>query len=241
MKKRILVTGGSSGIGRAIAITLAEAGFDIAINFRSSEIQAEEVAEIIRSKGSNVSLLRADIANREQIFKSIEDDINKNGAYWGVIANAGVTSDAPMPALLDEDWDRVLHTNLDGFYNVVKPCLMPMIHLRQGGRIIAITSISGVIGNRGQTNYSASKGGIIAACKSLSLELAKRKITVNTVSPGLIETKMVTDDIKDHVLPLIPLGRMGHVDEVASLVKFLCSDEASYITRQNININGGMC
>ncbi|MGN1392480.1 MAG: 3-oxoacyl-ACP reductase FabG [Succinivibrionaceae bacterium] len=239
-ERRILVTGSSSGIGRAIAISLAKSGFDIALNCRKNKNAIIDVAKEISDLGRKVSIIIADIADRELINSEINKDIEKNGAFWGIIANAGVIADAPMPAMEAEDWDRVIHTNLDGFYNVVKPCLMPMIHLRDGGRIIAITSVSGVIGNRGQTNYSASKAGIIAACKSLSLELAKRKITVNTVAPGLIDTGMITDEIKEHAMKHIPLGRMGTPEEVASVVNFLCSDAASYITRENININGGM-
>lgn len=241
MDRRILVTGSSSGIGRAVALALAKAGFDIALNCRKSKAEIEQVANEIVALGRKASVLIADIADRDAITTAIMQDIEQNGAYWGVVANAGVTADGPMPAMEPEAWDKVIHTNLDGFYNVVKPCLMPMIHLRKGGRIIAITSVSGVIGNRGQTNYSASKAGIIAACKSLSLELAKRKITVNTVSPGLVDTGMVSEDVKEHALPLVPLGRMGSPDEIAAVVSFLCSDGAAYITRENINVNGGMC
>lgn len=240
MSRRILVTGATGGIGRAIALSLANDGFDLAICYCRNETCANEVAQQCIAKGVKVTILKADISKRNEVNNVIEKDIALNGPYWGVIANAGVTADGPMPAMSGEDWDKVIHTNLDGFYNVVKPCIMPMIHLRDGGRIIAITSVSGVAGNRGQTNYSASKGGIIAACKSLALELAKRKITVNTISPGIIDTDMINDEIIEHALPMVPLGRLGQPEEVAATVSFLCSKGAAYITRENININGGL-
>lgn len=239
--RRILVTGSSSGIGKAIALKLAQDGFDITVHCRSKISEAQSVVEEIEQLGRKVTLIVADVANREEIQKAITEDIENNGAYWGVVSNAGVTADCAFPAMDGSDWDKVIHTNLDSFYNVLHPCIMPMIHLRKGGRIVTIASVSGVIGNRGQTNYSASKAGVIAASKSLALELAKRKITVNTVAPGLVDTGMITDEIKEHALPYIPLGRAGSVDEVAATVSFLCSDGAAYITREVININGGMC
>ena len=239
--RRILVTGSSSGIGKAIALKLAQDGFDITVHCRSKISEAQSVVEEIEQLGRKANLIVADVANREEIQKAITEDIENNGAYWGVVSNAGITADCVFPAMDGSDWDNVIHTNLDSFYNVLHPCIMPMIHLRKGGRIVTIASVSGVIGNRGQTNYSASKAGVIAASKSLALELAKRKITVNTVAPGLVDTGMITDEIKEHALPYIPLGRAGSVDEVAATVSFLCSDGAAYITREVININGGMC
>ncbi len=238
MSRRILITGASGKIGSAIAVKLASDGFDVALGCKSKSV--DELASICRDKGVSVSIVKANVAKRDEIRKVLDDDISLHGAYWGIITTAGITADAPMPAMTDDAWDSVIHTNLDSFFNVVKPCIMPMIHLRNGGRIIAIASVSGVVGNRGQTNYSASKGGLIAACKSLALELAKRKITVNTVSPGIIDTDMVNEEIISHALPMVPLGRLGKPDEVAAVVSFLCSDGASYITRENINVNGGM-
>ena len=164
----------------------------------------------------------------------------EHGAYYGVVCNAGIIRDAAFPALTDEDWDGVLHTNLDGFYNLLKPCIMPMIGLRRGGRIVTISSVSGLMGNRGQVNYSAAKAGIMGATKALALELAKRKITVNCVAPGLIDTGMVDTEVKEEAMKLIPLKRMGQADEVAGLVSYLMSDIAAYVTRQVISINGGM-
>jgi len=177
---------------------------------------------------------------RESVKAILEQDVEQHSAFYGVVLNAGLTHDGAFPALTDNDWDEVISTSLDGFYNILKPLIMPMIHLRKGGRIVTLSSVSGVMGNRGQVNYSAAKAGLIGATKALALELAKRKITVNCVAPGLIETEMVTEEVKQHALKMIPMQRMGHVDEVAKVVKFLCSDDASYITRQVISVNGGL-
>ncbi|MBQ3775757.1 MAG: 3-oxoacyl-ACP reductase FabG [Ruminobacter sp.] len=242
--RRVLISGASSDIGQAVAAKLADMGFSLALHCHSERGLGELEKLIMELKtpenGSHV-ILRFDVADRQSTRDLIEADIEKNGAYWGVVSNAGITDDGPMPGMSGESWDRVLTTNLDGFYNVVQPTLMPMIRLRNGGRIVAVASVSGMVGNRGQTNYSASKAGIIAACKSLALELGKRKITVNSVSPGIIETKMVSEEVIEHALPLVPLNRLGKTEEVAALIGFLFSDDAGYITRQNISINGGMC
>lgn len=240
MSRRILVTGSSRGIGKAIALQLAQAGFDITVHARSRLDEAQAVAEQIKQLGRNSHVLMFDVNAREAVREMLEQDIEVHGAFYGVVLNAGLTHDAAFPALSDHEWDDVISTSLDGFYNVLKPLIMPMIHLKQGGRIVTLSSVSGIMGNRGQVNYSAAKAGLIGATKALSLELAKRKITVNCVAPGLIETEMVTEEVKQHALKMIPLQRMGHVDEVASVVKFLCSDEASYITRQVISVNGGL-
>ncbi|MDQ1209754.1 3-oxoacyl-[acyl-carrier protein] reductase [Acinetobacter baylyi] len=240
MSRRILVTGSSRGIGKAIALQLAQAGFDITVHARSRLDEAQAVAEQIKQLGRNSHVLMFDVNARDTVRQMLEQDIEVHGAFYGVVLNAGLTHDAAFPALSDHEWDDVISTSLDGFYNVLKPLIMPMIHLKQGGRIVTLSSVSGIMGNRGQVNYSAAKAGLIGATKALSLELAKRKITVNCVAPGLIETEMVTEEVKQHALKMIPLQRMGHVDEVASVVKFLCSDEASYITRQVISVNGGL-
>ncbi|MFV5347721.1 3-ketoacyl-ACP reductase FabG2 [uncultured Acinetobacter sp.] len=240
MSRRILVTGSSRGIGKAIALQLAQAGFDITVHARSRLDEAQAVAEQIKQLGRNSHVLMFDVNAREAVRETLEQHIEAHGAFYGVVLNAGLTHDAAFPALSDHEWDDVISTSLDGFYNVLKPLIMPMIHLKQGGRIVTLSSVSGIMGNRGQVNYSAAKAGLIGATKALSLELAKRKITVNCVAPGLIETEMVTEEVKQHALKMIPLQRMGHVDEVASVVNFLCSDEASYITRQVISVNGGL-
>lgn len=240
--KRVLVTGAGSGLGKAIAIELGKQGFEVVLHYRNSVNGAMEAKKQIEDCGSTATLVQFDITNREQTKNALTQDIEENGFYYGIIANAGLTSDAAFPMMTDEDWDGVVHTNLDGFYNVVKPCIMPMIGAHEGGRIIAISSVSGIMGNRGQVNYSASKAGLIGAVKALALEVAKRNITVNAIAPGLIETNMAELDetVKKEILKMIPLKRMGQAQEVADLAAFLMSDKASYITRQVISINGGI-
>lgn len=239
-KKRVLVTGASSGIGMATAYKLAEQGFAIAVHYRSGKDAAEKVAKDIAEAGGEASTLQFDIADRDGTRAAIEADIEAHGAYYGVVCNAGVTRDTAFPAMTSEEWDGVVHTNLDGFYNVLHPTIMPMIRLRKGGRIVTLSSVSGLMGNRGQTNYSASKAGIIGATKALAIELGKRKITVNCVAPGVIETGMIEGAIADEAKKMIPLGTFGHVDDVANTIGFLISDSARYITRQVISVNGGM-
>ncbi len=239
--KRVLVTGAGTGIGKAIALRLAKDGFDIAVHCNKSIDKANAVAAEIRALGQQAEVISFDITDAENAKNILLADIAKNGAYWGIVQNAGITKDNAFPAMEINDWRQVIDTNLNGFFNVINPCVMPMIHLRNGGRIVAISSVSGVMGNRGQANYSASKAGVIAACKSLAMELAKRKITVNSVAPGLIATEMCNDEILEHALPLIPLGRAGTAEEVAQTVAFLFSEGAAYITKQVINVNGGMC
>ncbi|MHC4262182.1 MAG: 3-oxoacyl-ACP reductase FabG [Planctomycetota bacterium] len=238
-QRKVLVTGASRGIGRAVAEHLGRAGFHVAVHYRSGADLAEEVAEGIRSSGGSAETLGFDVADREATGAALAEAIS-DGAFWGVVSNAGVTADAPLASLAPDDWDRVLRTNLDGFYNVVQPLVMPMVRLRQGGRIVAMSSITGLAGNAGQTNYAASKGGLIAASKSLAFELAKRKVTVNAVCPGFVATEMVEGLDESAVLDRVPMRRMGTADEVASLVGYLFSDGAAYITAQAISINGGM-
>ncbi|WP_425918844.1 3-ketoacyl-ACP reductase FabG2 [Acinetobacter sp. TSRC1-2] len=240
MSRRILVTGSSRGIGKAIALQLAQSGFDVTVHARSRQQEAEQVVQEIQALGQSSHALLFDVNDREKVMQLLEQDVAEHGAFYGVVLNAGLTRDAAFPALTDNDWDEVVSTSLGGFYNVLKPLVMPMIRLKQGGRIVTMSSVSGLMGNRGQVNYSAAKAGLIGATKALALELAKRKITVNCVAPGLIETEMVTEEVKQHALKMIPLQRMGQVDEVAKVVKFLCSDDASYITRQVISVNGGL-
>ncbi|WP_405597813.1 MULTISPECIES: 3-oxoacyl-ACP reductase FabG [unclassified Pseudoalteromonas] len=240
MKKRILVTGSSRGIGKAIALKLAEQGFDIAVHCRTGVEQAQATCDEINNLGRTTSLLQFDVCDREQAKAQIEQDIAQHGAYYGVVCNAGITNDMAFPAMQGEDWDCVIRTGLDGFYNVVHPTVMPMVQSRRGGRIITMSSVSGIAGNRGQVNYSAAKAGIIGATKALALELAKRKITVNCVAPGLIATAMTDELPVDEMMKMIPLKRMGSVKEVAGTIAFLMSDDAAYITRQVISVNGGM-
>ncbi|AWN17488.1 3-oxoacyl-ACP reductase FabG [Salinisphaera sp. LB1] len=241
MSDTILVTGASRGIGRAIAERLARDGFDLVVHYRQREAAAREVAETIRALGRRARLIAFDSTDREQTRAALEADIAEHGAYYGLVLNAGIARDAAFPALTDAAWDAVLDTNLDGFYNIAKPCVMPMIQRRRPGRIVTLSSIAGVMGNRGQVNYSAAKAGIIGATKALALELAKRRITVNCVAPGLIATDMTDELPADQLKRMIPQQRMGRPAEVAAAVSFLCSPDASYITRQVISVNGGLC
>lgn len=241
MTDTILITGSSRGIGRAVALRLARDGFDIVLHCRSQQAAAEQVAEQIRELGRNARVLCFDVADRAAANAALEADVEQYGAYYGVVCNAGVTADGAFPALSDDDWDRVIHTNLDGFYNVLKPLMMPMIRRRKAGRIVVMSSVSGVMGNRGQVNYSASKAGLIGAVKALAVELAKRKITVNCVAPGLVDTEMLDEQIINEAMKAIPMQRTGTAEEVAAAVSFLCSADAGYITRQVLSVNGGMC
>jgi len=242
MTDTILVTGSSRGIGRAIALRLARAGFDLVLHCRSGRAEADAVAEEVRALGQQARVLQFDISDRAACRAILESDVESFGAYYGVVCNAGLTRDGAFPALTDEDWDQVLRTNLDGFYNVLQPLTMPMIRRRAPGRIVCITSVSGLIGNRGQVNYSASKAGLIGAAKALAIELGKRRITVNCVAPGLIDTAMLDEHVPvEELMKMIPAGRMGTPEEVAGAVNFLMSPEAGYITRQVLAVNGGLC
>ncbi|MEF0144690.1 3-oxoacyl-ACP reductase FabG [Pseudomonas guariconensis] len=242
MTDTILVTGSSRGIGRAIALRLARAGFDLVLHCRSGRDAAEAVAEQVRGLGRQARILQFDVADRAACARILGEDVEAHGAYYGVVCNAGLTRDGAFPALSEDDWDQVMRTNLDGFYNVLHPLMMPMIRRRAPGRIVCITSVSGLIGNRGQVNYSAPKAGVIGAAKALAIELGKRRITVNCVAPGLIDTDMLDAQVPvDELLKMIPAQRMGTPEEVAGAVNFLMSDEAAYITRQVLAVNGGLC
>jgi 3-oxoacyl-[acyl-carrier protein] reductase len=238
--RTVLVTGASKGIGRAIALRLARDGYRIAVHYRDDLTGAETTLLDVRAAGSEGRLLGFDIACRAACCDSLAADIAAHGAYWGVVLNAGIARDNAFPAMEDADWDLVVNTNLGGFYNVLRPVVMPMVSARNGGRIVTISSVSGITGNRGQVNYSASKAGIIGATKALAVELAKRRITVNCVAPGIIETRMTEHLPIETVRGLIPMQRLGQPAEVAGAVAFLMSDEAGYITRQVISVNGGL-
>jgi 3-oxoacyl-[acyl-carrier protein] reductase len=237
----VLVTGASKGIGKAIATRLGAAGYPITVHYGHDVAGAEAVAAEIIGMGGTATVVGFDTADREACRAALERLCETQGAFWGIVQNAGIAKDNAFPALTGEDWDSVIHTNVDGFYNVVHPLVMPMIRRRDGGRIVALSSVSGIMGNRGQVNYSASKAAIIGACKALSVELAKRDITVNCIAPGVIETAMTGDLPEDQVCAVIPMRRVGKPHEVAALAEFLFTDEASYITRQVISVNGGLC
>jgi 3-oxoacyl-[acyl-carrier protein] reductase len=242
MADSVLVTGSSRGIGRAIALDLCDAGYDIVLHCRSRRGEAEAVQADIAARGRNARIVQFDISDRAASAAALEADIVAHGAYYGVVCNAGLTRDGAFPGLTADDWDQVLRTNLDGFYNVLHPLVMPMIRRRAAGRIVCITSVSGLVGNRGQVNYSASKAGVIGAAKALAVELAKRKITVNCVAPGLIDTDMLEPEVPvEQILKAIPMERTGTPEEVAAAVRFLMSPQAGYITRQVLAVNGGLC
>jgi 3-oxoacyl-[acyl-carrier protein] reductase len=239
MKPRALVTGASRGIGAAIAESLAAAGHPVILNFARNAEAARAVQGRIEAAGGTAVLAPFDVANADDASRAIAE-LSKDPAPIGVVVNnAGVAKDAPFPALDRAAWESVTRTTIDGFYNVTQPLVMPMVRARWG-RIVNVSSISGVIGNRGQVNYSAAKAALIGATRSLAQELAKRNVTVNAVAPGLIDTDMTKSAPVDEIVKMIPMRRLGTAQEVAALVAFLVSDAAAYITGQVIGINGGL-
>ncbi len=236
----VLVTGSSRGIGRAIALRLAQDGYDLVLHCRNQREQADAAAAEIQALGRTARVLQFDVADREATASALLADVETHGCYYGVVCNAGIARDGAFPALTGEDWDAVIHTNLDAFYNVLQPLTMPLVRRKQPGRIVTLASVSGIMGNRGQVNYSAAKAGIIGATKALAVELASRRITVNCVAPGLIATDMIDTALVEEALKIIPAKRVGRPEEVAALVSFLMSEDAAYITRQVISVNGGM-
>jgi 3-oxoacyl-[acyl-carrier protein] reductase len=239
-ERTILVTGSSRGIGRAIALRCGRDGYDVVLHCRSRVDEAEQVAAQIRENGVAARILQFDVADRAAAAAALEADIAAHGCYHGVVCNAGIARDTTFAGMTGEEWDQVLRTNLDGFYNVLNPLVMPLVRRRKPGRIVTLSSVSGITGNRGQVNYSASKAGIIGATRALAVELASRAITVNCVAPGLIDTEMVDERVRTEALKMIPAGRVGTGEEVAAAVSFLLRDEAAYITRQVISVNGGL-
>lgn len=240
-KKWVLITGSSRGIGRGVALNLAAAGYSVVIHYVHNKDQALETANAVQATGADHRTLQFDVTDRAGTRAVLENDIEEHGTYYGIVCNAGITADGIFPMLGEDDWDNVIKTNLDSFYNVLHPLVMPLIKTRQPRRIVTIASVSGITGNRGQVNYSAAKAGVIGATKALAVELASRKITVNCVAPGLIETDMIKNLPIEQMLQAIPAGRAGTAEEVAAVVRFLISPEASYVTRQVIAVNGGLC
>src|SRR5262245_7859523 len=238
--RTVLVTGSSRGIGRAVALRLARDGFDVVVHCRSKRVEADAVAAEISALGRKARVLQFDVVDRTLCADLLTKDIEANGTYYGVVCNAGLAYDTAFPAMTGEQWDNVLRSNLDAFYNVLQPLIMPMVRRKAPGRIVTMSSVSGLIGNRGQVNYSAAKAGVIGATKALAIELAKRQITVNCVAPGLIETDMLDEHVPvEEILKVIPMQRSGTADEVAGVVSFLMSPDASYVAPPGISGNGG--
>jgi len=242
MTHTVLVTGASRGIGRAVALRLARDGFDVVVHYHSRREAAAQVADEIRALGRAARCMAFDVADRAAAAAALDADIAAHGAYYGVVCNAGIARDAAFPAMSGEQWDAVIRTNLDSFYNVLQPLIMPMVRRHAPGRVVTLASVAGLMGNRGQANYSAAKGGVIAATKALAVELGKRQITVNCVAPGLIATDMIDANLPvERILEAVPLQRVGTPEEVAGVISFLMSPDAAYVTRQVIAVNGGLC
>ncbi len=234
-----LVTGGSRGIGRAIAIELAEAGYKVIITYKANDRAAEETLHSIRSKDGSADKVRFDVADSREAAKQMDEIISQNQNLRILVNNAGVTADGLFMMMPEEDWDTVIQTTLKGFYNVTKPVIKRMARNRKGS-VVSISSISALVGNRGQANYAAAKAGLIAASRALASEVARLGIRVNVVAPGLIDTEMIKGAPIERIKDIIPMARIGKPEEVAKVVRFLCSDDASYITGQVISVNGGM-
>jgi 3-oxoacyl-[acyl-carrier protein] reductase len=240
MTDTALVTGSSRGIGRAIALRLAHDGYDVVVHCRGRRAEADAVRQEIEALGRAARLLQFDVRDRAACAELLEADIEQHGCYYGVVCNAGLARDTAFPAMSGDEWDSVIETNLDGFFNVLRPLTMPLVRRRKPGRIVTLSSVSGVLGNRGQVNYSAAKAGIIGATRALALELAKREITVNCVAPGLIDTEMLAGAPVEEIVRHIPLRRIGSPDDVAAAVSYLFSPGAAYVTRQVIGVDGGL-
>jgi 3-oxoacyl-[acyl-carrier protein] reductase len=238
--RQVLVTGASGRLGRAIALRLAADGFHVTAHCHRNLDEVRAVCELISASGGSADWIAFDVADRDETLRQLEAKVAADGPYYGIVCNAGITRDGAFPALSGEDWDQVLAVGLDGFFNVVQPLILPMIKQRRGGRIVCISSVSGVVGNRGQVNYSAAKAGLIGAAKALAVELASRAITVNCIAPGLIESELVDELVLERALQAIPMNRVGQPEDVAAAVGFLFSDSASYITRQVVGVNGGL-
>jgi len=238
-EKVALVTGASKGIGRAICVELAKSGYRIVVNYKSDEKGAVNTLEMVRKAGSDGQIMQFDVSDFDKTQSAVDDILKENGSIDALINNAGITADGLFIMMPRKDWNTVIDISLSGFYNVTRPVLEKMIFLK-GGSIVSIASIAGLLGNRGQANYSAAKAGLIGASRSVASEVARLGIRVNVVAPGLIETDMIKEAPVENIKALIPMARIGKPQEVARVVRFLCSEDASYITGQVISVNGGM-
>lgn len=238
--KTVFISGSGRGIGKSIAFDLARNGYSVVLHGRTGSDHLDSACKELCENGFTARQLAFDVSDRNIARSVLEQDIRVHGMYYGIVLNAGIYRDNAFPFMGGDDWDAVLSTNLNGFYNILNPLVEPLILTRRGGRIIVMTSVSGIMGNRGQVNYSASKAGLIGASRALALELARKKITVNCVAPGLIESDMTSGALIERISVNIPMRRVGQAEEVAGVVSFLMSDKASYITRQTISVDGGL-
>jgi 3-oxoacyl-[acyl-carrier protein] reductase len=237
--KVALITGASKGIGQSICAELAKSGYRIVINYKSDERGAINTLEMVRKAGSDGQTVQFDVSDFEQTQRAVDDILERNGSIDALVNNAGITADGLFIMMPRKDWQAPIDISLRGFYNVTKPVLEKMIRLKRGA-IVSIASVAGLLGNRGQANYSAAKAGLIGASRSVASEVARLGIRVNVVAPGLIETDMIKNAPVENIKTLIPMARIGKPQEVARVVRFLCSDDASYVTGQVISVNGGM-
>ncbi len=238
-RKVAIVTGGARGIGRAISLELAGAGYYIVVNYRSNDEAAAETLQMIQAGGGDGELARFDVRDAETAAGCLQGILSRFKIVEILVNNAGITADGLFIMMPDPDWNSVIDTTLRGFYNVTKPVLKRMLRNKRGS-VVSISSVAALVPNRGQANYSAAKGGLIAANRSIAAEVARIGIRMNVVAPGLIETEMIRDAPVERIKDVIPMARIGRPEEVAKVVRFLCSEDASYITGQTISVNGGM-
>jgi 3-oxoacyl-[acyl-carrier protein] reductase len=238
-QKVAIVTGGTRGIGRAIAVELARAGYYLVVNYRANDQAAQETLAMIRAAGSDGEKLMFDVREAAAVEAALQELFSRITTIDVLVNNAGITADGLFIMMPSDDWNSVIDTTLKGFYNMTKPVLKKMVRSKRGS-VVSISSVAGLVANRGQANYSAAKAGLLAASRSIAAEVARLGVRMNVVAPGLIETEMIKDAPIERIKEVIPMARIGKPEEVARVVRFLCSDDASYITGQVIGVNGGM-